>query len=65
MIEELINLADGLDGLGQSEASDGGSARKPKRAPTIKNSDRLIMFSNILKLATGMVSSFDFDHTIR
>jgi len=45
--------------------SSGGSARKPKRAPTIKNSDRLIMFSNLLKLATGMVTSFDFDQTIR
>lgn len=46
--------------------SAGGSARKPKRAPTIKKSNRTILLSNFVKVANSMaVTSFDFDETIR
>jgi hypothetical protein len=46
--------------------SAGGGARKPKRAPTIKKSnERFVRISSLLKFAMGMVTSFDFDETIR
>jgi hypothetical protein len=46
--------------------SAGGSARKPKRAPTIKKSyDRYIAIAGFLKIASKTITSFDFDETIR
>jgi len=47
--------------------SAGGGARKPKRAPTIKKSNkRFLIISGLLKIATeGFITSFDFDQTIR